>query len=95
LILFYELLRPSEIYKIEVRDGSLIKEKEGFVLRVKTKSSLNAYSFIFIPLIEDKRICVWEALFSLREYNKEIFAKNGLISLRYLVILIKLELIKI
>jgi hypothetical protein len=41
LILFYGLLRPSEIYKIEVRDGGLIKEKEGFVLRVKTKSSLN------------------------------------------------------
>jgi hypothetical protein len=36
--LFYGLLRPQEIFKIETRDGGLIEEKEGFVLRVKTKS---------------------------------------------------------
>jgi hypothetical protein len=39
------------MYKIEIRDGGLIKEKEGFVLRVKIKSSLNADTFIFTPLI--------------------------------------------
>jgi hypothetical protein len=76
LILFYSLLRPAEMYRIKTRDGDLLEEKEGFTLRVKTKSSFNQDTFVFIPKIKDKRICAWEAICNLREYNKEIFKKN-------------------
>jgi hypothetical protein len=79
------------------------------------KSSCNKDMFVFIPEMEDKRICPWQAICKLREYNKIIYDKNvimssytsieppflfmdsdtcGLLTLRFLIILIKKELDK-
>jgi hypothetical protein len=59
LILFYGLLRPAEEYKIKTRDGDMIKESGGVCFKVKTKSSFNKDTFIFITKIIIKKYALW------------------------------------
>jgi hypothetical protein len=62
LILFYNLLRPIEVFRIKARDGWMVKELDGVCFKIKTRSSCNRDTFIFIPEMEDKRICPWQTI---------------------------------
>jgi hypothetical protein len=48
--------------------------------KIKTKSSCNKDTFVFISEMEDKRICRWQAISKLIEFNKIIYVKNIVMS---------------
>jgi hypothetical protein len=47
----------------------MIKEDQDGFLAFRPKSQLNKEFLIFVPFIPDKRICPWEAINRLIEYN--------------------------
>jgi hypothetical protein len=57
LILFYDRLRPIEVFCIKVGEEFMIEEPGGVCFKIKTKSSYNRDTFIFILEMGDKRIC--------------------------------------
>jgi hypothetical protein len=64
-----------ELVQLKTDKDHMIKEDQGGFLAFRSKSQFNKEFLIFVPFIPDKRICPWEAINKLIEYN-EILIKT-------------------
>jgi hypothetical protein len=59
-----------ELVQLTVDKEYMMKEADGSSFKFKPKSSVNKDSYVFIPSMLDKRICLWVAIDKLIEFNK-------------------------
>jgi hypothetical protein len=74
LIAFFTILRPNELANLN--EQSIIQQNDGALLWTRIKTVNNQLVNIFIPKVEDTRICPWSHLNKLMEYNDIAFTDN-------------------
>jgi integrase len=67
LVAFFTILRPNELANLNKQ--SVKQQKDGALLCTKIKTVNDQLANIFIPKVEDTRICPWSHLNKLMEYN--------------------------
>jgi site-specific recombinase XerD len=73
-VVFFTILRPNELTNLSKQ--SIKHEKEGALLCTKVKTVNDQLVNVFIPKVEDIRICPWSHLNKLMEYNEINFTDN-------------------
>jgi hypothetical protein len=74
LVAFFTILRPNELGNLNKQ--SIKHYDDGALLCTKVKTVNDHLVNVFIPKVEDTRICPWSHLNKLMEYNEITFTDN-------------------
>jgi hypothetical protein len=74
LVAFFTILKPNELTNLNKQN--IRQEKDGALLCTKIKTVNDQLVNVFIPKVEDNRICPWSHFNKLMEYNHITFTDN-------------------